>query len=148
MEAYSADAAVPMDVQPPGEVSSDVAQPALQSKEDGSAEKLSTTRTQIVWQVYYSSQENWETWWQMPPVLATQLEEQLSAKMEGATYVWPWKEESKGTFRPDGELSGISRYQIDFDTMVTTNLDTLVTRKVQRVRVMSAADDVYANCVA
>ncbi len=139
MKASSADAAIPMDVQPPGEVSSNVAQPALPSKEDGSAEKLSTSSTEIVWQVFFSSQDSWETWWQMPPVLSTPLEEQLSAGKQGASYVWPWKDESKGSFRPHGEPVGISRYQIDFDTMVTTNLDTGVKRKVQRVRKTSAA---------
>ena len=75
-------------------------------------------------------------WWAMPQELSDGILQKWQLGAQEVSFVWDWKGKRKGSYRPDGEETPISRYIIDFDTMEQRNLDNNRTRKVQVVCVL------------
>ena len=75
-------------------------------------------------------------WWDMPMELSLPL---FHAKMQGLPnqiYCWDWGGNGHlGTFELNGRQTGWSRYNLQFDTMIQTNLDTQGQRSVRIVYV-------------
>ena len=79
---------------------------------------------------------NNDMWWMMPGELSTGI---LSEWQNGATqvsFVWDWRETRIGSFQLDGECTSLSRYIIDFQTMLQRNTDNNRTRRIKVVGII------------
>ena len=88
----------------------------------------------LQWEIRVSF--NNDMWWAMPRELSDPILEQWHHGAQTVSFVWDWQTTRKGSYKPDGEETSISRYMIDFDKMEQTNLDNGRTRKVQVVGVL------------
>ena len=79
---------------------------------------------------------NHDMWWMMPAELSTDI---LSEWQNGSTqvsFVWDWRETRIGSFQLDGECTSLSRYIIDFQTMLQRNIDNNRTRRIKVVSII------------
>ena len=58
-------------------------------------------------------------WWELPLDVSLLIMDKREAGCAGATYVWDWRTTRKGTYSD----TSLSRYEIDFKTMMQRNLD-------------------------
>ena len=75
-------------------------------------------------------------WWVMPHELSDAILQTWSTGAKQVSFVWDWEATRQGSYCPDGEGTSISRYMIDFETMLQRNLDNDRTRKVKVVGVL------------
>ena len=72
-------------------------------------------------------------WWSIPQDMSAQLYEKY-ANDEDAGNTWDWgKSRRPGSWAPNGELTSINRYTIDFVNRVQTNLDSQSKRSIRVV---------------
>ena len=72
-------------------------------------------------------------WWSIPQDMSAQLYEKY-ANDEDAGYTWDWGEGGRpGYLAPNGELTSINCYTIDFVNRVQTNLDSQSKRSIRVV---------------
>ncbi len=72
-----------------------------------------------------------DKWWAIPREMSLQLQGHRDAGSEQAGCTWDWGDTRSGSWRPDGEVTRINRYLIDFRTMTQRNLDNNRKRTVQ-----------------
>ena len=71
------------------------------------------------------------TWWSIPQEMSAQLYDKY-INGEDAGYTWDWGEGGRaGSWKPDGEVTSINRYVIDFATGVQTNTDNQRKRSIR-----------------
>ena len=75
-------------------------------------------------------------WWAMPQELSDFILEQWNHGAQEVVFIWDWKASRLGSWKPDGANTSISRYIINFDTMVQRNLDNNRMRKVKVVAIL------------
>ena len=72
-------------------------------------------------------------WWSIPQDISPQLYEQYVNNRD-VCYTWDWGEGGRpGSWVPDGELTSINCYTIDFVNRVQTNLDSQSKRSIRVV---------------
>ena len=70
-------------------------------------------------------------WWSIPQAMSGALYEKY-INGEDAGYTWDWGAGGRaGSWMPDGELTSINRYVIDFANGVQTNLDNQRKRSIR-----------------
>ena len=70
-------------------------------------------------------------WWSIPQEMSAQLYDKY-VNGQDAGYTWDWGEGGRaGSWKPDGELTSINRYVIDFANGVQTNLDNQRKRSIR-----------------
>ena len=75
-------------------------------------------------------------WWAMPSDLANGIVYEWLNGSHEVSFIWDWGETRPGSFCPDGEVTSINRYIIDFRSMQQRNTDNGRTRAVKLVRVL------------
>ena len=85
-------------------------------------------------------------WWSLPLDVSQRLLDMDRAGQD-ASYVWDWgRDGRKGSYRPHGEESQYSRYMINFETMVQTNIDNGRKRSLRVVWVRpQGAEAIYTG---
>ena len=79
-----------------------------------------------------------DTWWALPVDISRQLYAQQLAGLN-AVYTWDLGPDGRrGSWRPEGEETTISRYVLDFVALVQTNIDNHRKRSVRIVWVRPA----------
>ena len=71
-------------------------------------------------------------WWSIPADMSQQMHEKYK-NSEDVVYTWDWGNSRYGSWAPDGELTSINRYVIDFNTWEQRNLDNNRRRSVRLV---------------
>ena len=71
-------------------------------------------------------------WWSIPADMSQQMYENYRNKKD-VGYTWDWGKSRYGTPAPEGKLTRINRYVIDFNTWEQRNLDTDRRRSVRLV---------------
>ena len=79
---------------------------------------------------------NNDMWWAMPHELSDSILEQWTPETQQVSFIWDWQTTRKGSYKPNGTDTSISRYIIDFDTMHQRNIDNDRTRRVKVVCVL------------
>ena len=77
-----------------------------------------------------------EMLWAIPKDLADAIIRQWQKGNNKVKYIWIYKNHQWGTFKHEEKGTSISRYSIDLDNGIQTNLDTEKQRKVQLVQVI------------
>ena len=76
-------------------------------------------------------------WWSLPQEMFGEIYEKY-INGEDAVYTWDWGEGGRaGSWMPDGEVTRINRYRIDFVNFVQTNMDNQRKRSIRIVWVRS-----------
>ena len=76
-------------------------------------------------------------WWSLPQEMSGEIYEKY-INGEDAVYTWDWGEGGRaGSWMPDGEVTRINRYRIDFVNFVQTNMDNQRKRSIRIVWVRS-----------
>ena len=83
---------------------------------------------------------NHDMWWTVPRDLTDQILHQVQCGAQEVNFVWDWREFRVGSFVLNGEATSLSRYVIDFTTMMQTNIDNGRTRSVKLVNVHRMAE--------
>ena len=65
-----------------------------------------------------------DMWWSIPSHTSQQLYDKYVAGEEDIGYTWNWGDARSGSWRPDGELTSLNRYMLDFGSMVQKNVDS------------------------
>ena len=83
------------------------------------------------WQV----KQHGDLWWDIPPPISDAIEETRRNGCDAVTFTYDWGWQRSSNFKDPitGELTTISRYQIDFRTKKQKNLDTGFEREVRLV---------------
>ena len=72
-------------------------------------------------------------WWSIPQKMSAQLYTK-HVQGEDASYIWDWGEGGRvGSWRPDGQGTGINRYVIDFVNLIQTNIGNKRKRSIRIV---------------
>ena len=90
--------------------------------------------TQMKWEIHVEF--NNDMWWAMPHELSDSILGQWTPAARQVSFIWDWQATRKGSYKPNGTDTSISRYIIDFDTMHQRNIDNDRTRKVKVVCVL------------
>ena len=90
--------------------------------------------TRMKWEIHVEF--NNDMWWTMPHELSDSILEQWTPAARQVSFTWDWQATRKGSYKPNGTDTSISRYIIDFDTMHQRNIDNDRTRKVKVVCVL------------
>ena len=84
-----------------------------------------------------------DMWWSLSPELSDNVLRCHNAGLD-AVYIWDWGPNGRtGSWRPEGKSTRLSRYRIDFQGMLQTNLDNGRERTIRIVYVR--ADNVKAT---
>ena len=73
-----------------------------------------------------------DMWWSMPAVMSAQIYQKY-LNSEDAGYTWHWGDSRPGSWAPEGEVTSINRYTIDFQTWEQVNIDNGRRRSVRLV---------------
>ena len=87
--------------------------------------------TQRTWEIHVEFKNG--MWWAMPHYLCDPILEQWRNGAQEVSFIWDWNNTRQGSYQPDGEVTSINRYIIDFSTMLQRNIDNHRTRKVKLV---------------
>ena len=79
-------------------------------------------------------------WWSIPADMSQQMYENYRNK-EDVGYTWDWGNSRYGSWKPDGEVTSINRYVIDFNTWEQRNVDNDRRRSVRLVWVAAERVD-------
>ena len=71
-------------------------------------------------------------WWSIPADVSQSMYEAYS-KNEDVGYTWDWGNSRYGSWQPDGKVTTINRYVIDFNTWEQRNIDNDRRRSVRLV---------------
>ena len=64
-----------------------------------------------------------DMWWSLPDGLSADIIAQDEQGLD-VTFIWDWGENGRtGSWQPEGQPTSISRYHLNFTTMVQTNID-------------------------
>ena len=83
----------------------------------GSSEVLNFETTDVTGRIPVVEVAFRNTWWSIPRPMSQELYAKYVAG-EDAVYTWDWEETRPGSWVLNGEATSISRYIIDFQTMV------------------------------
>ena len=79
-------------------------------------------------------------WWSIPADISQEMYEKYKNN-EDVAYTWDWGNSRYGSWEPDGEMTSINRYVIDFQTWEQRNLDNDRRRSVRLVWVAAERVD-------
>ena len=79
-------------------------------------------------------------WWSIPAELSQQIYEKYRNN-EDVGYTWDWGNSRYGSWEPEGEVTSINRYFIDFNTWTQRTLDNNRQRSVRLVWVAAERVD-------
>ena len=75
----------------------------------------------------------YDRWWSLPPAESAKLYA-FKVNDKDGVYTWDWGEDGRiGSWRPNGELTHINRYRVDFINNVQTNIDNGRKRSIRIV---------------
>ena len=78
----------------------------------------------------------------MPPELSQELVARMREWGKAAVYTWDWGLNGRvGTWAPDGEVTHINRYSLDFQRMVQTNVDNGSARTFRIIYILDQRPD-------
>ena len=75
-------------------------------------------------------------WWVMPDELSGGILNEWKNGAPQVSFVWDWGDSRTGSYECNGEETSLSRYIIDFQTMMQRNIDSNRTRRVKVVSVL------------
>ena len=75
-------------------------------------------------------------WWSLPQAMSGEIYEKY-INGQDAVYTGDWGDTRDGSWMPDGEVTRINRYRIDFVNFVQTNMDNQRKRSIRIVWVRS-----------
>ena len=75
-------------------------------------------------------------WWVMPHELSDNILQQWINGAQQVSFIWDWQDTRVGSYQPEGVVTTINRYIIDFNTMQQRNIDNERTRRIKIVRVL------------
>ena len=79
---------------------------------------------------------NNDMWWVMPDELSGAILNEWKNGALQVSFVWDWGDSRTGSYECNGEETSLSRYIIDFQTMMQRNTDNNRTRRVKVVCVL------------
>ena len=79
---------------------------------------------------------NNDMWWVMPDELSGGILNEWKNGALQVSFVWDWGDSRTGSYECNGEETSLSRYIIDFQTMMQRNTDNNRTRRVKVVCVL------------
>ena len=89
----------------------------------------------VNWQVLHNEKQG--MWWDLPEEMSALMEAAFIKGNHGAVYTLDWGTSRAGAWKPEGEETSISRYQVDFrpspEGTTPKNIDTGRKRKVRRM---------------
>ena len=75
-------------------------------------------------------------WWVMPDELSGVILNEWKNGAVQVSFVWDWRDTRTGSYQCNGEETSLSRYIIDFQTMLQRNMDNNRTRRVKVVCIL------------
>ena len=98
------------------------------------ANMLANPAAAMKWEIHVEFNNG--MWWVMPHELSDNILQQWINGAQQVSFIWDWQDTRVGSFQPEGVVTTINRYIIDFNTMQQRNIDNERTRRIKIVRVL------------
>ena len=78
-------------------------------------------------------------WWEIPEPASSQLLQLMQEGFTQASYVWDWGDTRHGSFVNEDGATSLSRYTVNFRTLMQVNSDTQRTRRIRVIHIIRGA---------